>query len=249
MGPPGHGGRSPLQPALGRSDESMVAVWVLEASMWRTAADAPYVSDAERARPRFRRAADAHRYLAARALTRAVLSRYLGVPPGDVVVRRTCARCGDADHGRPTVRSLTPLEFSLTRNAPVVAVAVGSSRLGLDAACSDSRVPVGWPVFSAAEVARLSSAPPSMAVRLFTVKEAVGKASGGGLIDADRIRMADESAMPVGASEWAVDALGGSWSVTPIDLGSGIVTALATSDPPAGIDIVDAFPLIRRLAG
>ena len=57
----------------------------------------------ERARVRsLERSADRGRSMVAAALLRVVVGEQLGVPPGDVVIDRTCVECGQP-HGRPRV--------------------------------------------------------------------------------------------------------------------------------------------------
>lgn len=88
------------------------------------------LDDHERARlDRFRRAADAARYLAAHALTRVVLAELTGATPAALGFDRTC-RCGEP-HGKPT----TPggPAFSLTHAGDLVGVAVWpEGPIGLD---------------------------------------------------------------------------------------------------------------------
>ena len=65
------------------------------------------LDDHERDRlERFRRPADAARYLAAHALTRIVLGGCLDRVPAALVIDRTC-RCGE-QHGKPTLAAAGP---------------------------------------------------------------------------------------------------------------------------------------------
>jgi 4'-phosphopantetheinyl transferase len=123
---------------------------------------------------RFRRAADAARYLAAHALTRVVLAHRLGCAPAALVFDRTC-RCGEP-HGKPTLAGGGP-GFSFTHAGAVVGVAVREDGpVGLDVE----------PVRTLPDIdgmARHVGAPaePMAFFRAWTRKEALLKATGDGL--------------------------------------------------------------------
>jgi 4'-phosphopantetheinyl transferase len=128
----------------------------------------------ERARlERFRRAVDAARYLAAHALTRIVLGRCLDRAPAELEFDRTC-RCGEP-HGKPTLAGGPG--FSFTHAGRVVGVAVhAGGPVGLDVE----------PVRALPDLdgmARHVGAPaePTAFFRAWTRKEALLKATGGGL--------------------------------------------------------------------
>jgi phosphopantetheinyl transferase len=71
-------------------------------------------------------------HLTSRAAQRLILSRYLGVFPDEVVVDRSCERCGDPQHGRPHVPG-APLDYSVSHTRAWVLVAVvGDGRVGAD---------------------------------------------------------------------------------------------------------------------
>lgn len=81
-------------------------------------------------------------HLTSRAAQRLILSRYLGLAPQDVVVERTCERCGDPQHGRPHVQDAA-LDYSVSHTRAWVLVAVvGEGRVGanLDARLADGDV-------------------------------------------------------------------------------------------------------------
>ncbi len=129
----------------------------------------------ERARlARFRRAADAARYLGAHALTRIVLGRLLDRAPAALVFDRTC-RCG-APHGKPALAGGGP-GFSFSHAGEVVGVAVlDGGRVGLD-------VEPVRPLPDLDAMARHVGAPaePAAFFRAWTRKEALLKATGEGL--------------------------------------------------------------------
>lgn len=156
-------------------DRVSVAVW------WAApvdVADAPALLELldaqERARlGRFRRAADAARFLAAHALTRIVLGRAVARPPADLIMDRTC-RCG-RQHGKPVLPQGPA--FSMTHAGDLVGVAVsGLGPVGLDV--EEVRAVADLP-----SMARHVGAPaePSGFFRAWTRKEALLKATGDGL--------------------------------------------------------------------
>lgn len=67
-----------------------------------------------------------------RGMLRAVLSAYCGLSGEYIPIDRTCTRCGDPAHGKPTLAG--PLEFSVTHTPYLIAVAVTlGNPVGLDA--------------------------------------------------------------------------------------------------------------------
>lgn len=71
-------------------------------------------------------------HLTSRAAQRLILSRYLGVPPEEIAVDRSCERCGDPQHGRPHVPGAA-LDYSVSHTRAWVLVAVvGDGRVGAD---------------------------------------------------------------------------------------------------------------------
>jgi 4'-phosphopantetheinyl transferase len=80
---------------------------------------------------RLRRPADRERYLLATVVLKAAVARRVGLRASEVVVDRSCVRCG-APHGRPRVVG-HPLEVSLSHSGDVVAVALSErGRVGID---------------------------------------------------------------------------------------------------------------------
>ncbi len=238
-----------------------VEVWFLRASSWQASHYLTLVSDDERSKAqRFHRPSDAGRFLASRALARVVLGRRLDVSPTEVVFERHCRHCGNPDHGRPSLRSITPrsrgrsgpgddiaptVEFSLSRAGPIVAVAVAASPIGLDAepVRATTEDLVNSSVFSEEDRTWIRGGPTgSRSDRLllrWVAKEAVGKASGLGLIDAGRIL-----APPAGEG-WrpAADASGDSCWLTWLTLPDAVVGAVAIYDNPNRMTVRDAGDL------
>ncbi|MEU4362992.1 4'-phosphopantetheinyl transferase superfamily protein [Promicromonospora sp. NPDC023987] len=78
-------------------------------------------------------------HLTSRAAQRLILARYLRVAPDEIVVDRSCERCGDQQHGRPHVPGAA-LDYSVSHTRAWVLVAVvGDGRVGanLDARPAD----------------------------------------------------------------------------------------------------------------
>ncbi len=125
---------------------------------------------------RLRGPADQARYLAAHALTRRVLGRWMDQRPASIVFDRTCT-CGQP-HGKP--RTTDGPAFSLTHASTVVGVAVHDRPVGLDV----ERV---RPLADLPSIARFACSTAETVAdsaeffRLWTRKEALLKATGAGL--------------------------------------------------------------------
>jgi 4'-phosphopantetheinyl transferase len=131
----------------------------------------------ERARlARFRRPADAARYLAAHALTRLVLADSVGRAAAELAFDRTC-RCGE-QHGKPTLPGGPG--FSFTHAGDLVGLAVHDGPVGLD-------VEQVRPLHDLAAMAAHACSPAESVAdeaaffTLWTRKEALLKATGEGL--------------------------------------------------------------------
>ncbi|MCO6419617.1 4'-phosphopantetheinyl transferase superfamily protein, partial [Siccirubricoccus sp. KC 17139] len=149
-----------------------------EAELARLARGLPREEQARAAR--FRRQADRQGHLAAQALLRLALRRRLGA--------RHARLLRDAN-GRPVLGdAATALSLSHAEGLVACAVAQGAA-VGLDveslAACAAHRPEQLAAVLPAAERAMIAAAPPERRVallaRLWTLREAVGKALGTGL--------------------------------------------------------------------
>jgi 4'-phosphopantetheinyl transferase len=198
------------------------------------------LDDAERDRlPRFRRAADRARYLAAHALTRIVVAGAVGAAPGALRFDRTC-RCGE-QHGKPTLPGGPG--FSLTHAGDPVGVAVHDRPVGLD-------VERARPLSDLAAMAEHVRAPGETVAdaeaffALWTRKEAVLKATGDGL----STPMSSITLGPTG-----VDWTGAGAPTDPIWLhdlhpAEGYPAAVAGLGPaPAAVRESDGDALLRAL--
>jgi 4'-phosphopantetheinyl transferase len=142
------------------------------------------------------RAEDRRRVLLTHALLRRVLAPLVGVPPADVPVRRGCARCGSAAHGRPYVAGHEQtIDVSLAHGGGlgVVAVVTGPAvaaglRIGVDVephpVAAVLREGLLAAMSSSELGANLTRPDPERAhLRSWTGKEAVAKATGLGMGD------------------------------------------------------------------
>lgn len=129
-----------------------------------------------------------NRFLVGCALSRRLLGELLGVPPGDVPLRRVCPTCG-GPHGKPRLAVSAGYDFSVTHSGDVVGVAVcRGAEVGLDVEEAHTALDVdaaARTALSARESAALYSLPPverkPAFLRIWTRKEAVLKALGVGL--------------------------------------------------------------------
>ena len=128
----------------------------------------------------------------AAALLRSVVAHAVGAKPDDVIVDRTCPRCG-APHGRPTL-PFHDLEVSVTHSGDLVGVAIcRGSPLGLDAE-QVSRFHRSGPLqhISLTEAAESAAA----RCRAWVRAEAVVKATGQGIVALEAVRVAPASEPP-----------------------------------------------------
>jgi 4'-phosphopantetheinyl transferase len=182
------------------------------------------LGDDERHRMRrLRRADDRRRFAARRAGLRQVLAAYLDQDPGDVVIFRSCRRCGDAGHGRPRLYDGAEISFNTASRAGLAVVAVGDAAMsvGVDVERVADVDPAALraTALSAGELEDLAGGSPAAAARLWCRKEAVLKAQGVGL---------------AGPSPAVLDVRAGvvgGWQLIDLPLADGWVGALATADP------------------
>jgi 4'-phosphopantetheinyl transferase len=110
-----------------------VDVWVLELDGGPSADAGAILDSSERERAaRFAVAEARRRFELRRTKLRRVLAGYLGIGPAEVVIDRTCLRCGDPTHGKPRLPGGS-LEFSTAATGDLAVVAVASGvTLGVD---------------------------------------------------------------------------------------------------------------------
>ncbi|WP_022884189.1 4'-phosphopantetheinyl transferase family protein [Glaciibacter superstes] len=177
-----------------------------------------------------------------------------GCDPAAVKIVRRCLRCGSQEHGKPSVRIMTAdgvesgagVHTSLSRTSGLVAVgvAVGGTRagpIGLDIEHPDlvAKAPLAAALLHPLEQAALDVLPEGARndrlARLWTVKEAILKATGWGLnIDPAELAVtfaAHANSEVVRLVRWPVALqLDQPPQIEMLDLPRGIVGALAILD-------------------
>jgi 4'-phosphopantetheinyl transferase len=197
-------------------------------------ADVSVLDERERRRAvKFVREADRHSYLAAHIGLRHVLSRQLGLAPGQVeFIREACPNCG-ALHGRPAVAG-HPLHFSLSHGGDLVLVAVAGTPVGVDVeAVPDEQVAVDLSTrLHPGEQREIAAAPDlrTAFARMWTRKEAYLKGIGTGLsrsLRADYLGSAGLAALPPG------------WNVLDVPVPAGHAGAVAVRGTAAAARVLD----------
>jgi 4'-phosphopantetheinyl transferase len=159
----------------------------------------------------------------ARAATRDVLARTLGVSPATLTLTRECARCGDARHGKPVLVG-EPLSFNVTHSGARALVAVGAAghAIGVDAEEVQPRAhaveKLAARTLNPEELARWRAVPETdqltAYLQLWTAKEAYLKAIGVGITTDLR-----GVVVPPG------------WHCAPVPMPDGYVASLAVDAP------------------
>jgi len=174
----------------------------------------------ERARAARLRAPHAARYRAAHCLLRHVLAGYLDRPAEELRIGRQCLHCGHSEHGKPVLADAA-LQFSLSHTAHLALVAVSRDQpVGVDV---ERVVPgVDWPAI-------LGSAPADAAAGFaeWTAREAVGKATGHGILIAPEVAPAGS-----GDDGWRRARVPGqarTWWVHEVDVPTGFRAAVAVA--------------------
>jgi 4'-phosphopantetheinyl transferase len=206
----------------------------------------PVLSPSERRRAEaYRFDRDRRRFLLARTFLRLLLSAYVDASPAELEFDTTCRFCGGS-HGKPRLAgSVRDPDFSLSYagNAFLLAISAAGS-VGADVEAVPS-------LASLDDLAAASASPGEAEAmrtmdeerrrgalaRLWTLKEAILKATGHGLA-------IDPRALELGGLESAPRLLGaprecGSparWYLRPIDLGCSHAAALALPRAPAAVE-------------
>lgn len=220
-----------------------VHVWRADLPVHRTrlAALGRLLSDDEQARAaRFRFARDRDRYVLARSLLRAILGRYLAIPPEQI-------RFAYGANGKPAIASPEDagLRFNVSHSHDLalyavcraLEVGVDVERIRLDIDCEQ----LARDIFSPNEVDVLLSLPASSRVAAFfrgwTLKEAYLKAHGGGLsLPLEGFDVALTPGTPAALLATRPDATeAAGWTLATLDPGPGYAAALAVEAPLAAI--------------
>ncbi|MFE4583114.1 4'-phosphopantetheinyl transferase family protein [Streptomyces chartreusis] len=246
--PPGTAGDRLPYPAAGTLD-----VWTLNTAQLLTLGAAEHVLDAEERRraAALRRPIDRSQYVAAHLGLRTLLSWYLGMAPGKVVLRREpCPLCG-GPHGRPAVTADPALHYSLSHTDDLVLYGLATTAVGVDVESTASPTVAAdvTPHLHFDEQAEINQLPPSQRPGAFTRcwvrKEAYLKGTGTGLgVSPDSVYLGTQSTprlhhplhpAPVG------------WTVMDLDARNNYHAAAAVAHTTSGH--ASLFPVHRRRLG
>jgi len=191
------------------------------------------LSEAELAQAgRFRVEGARNIFMTSRAVQRLIGAHYLGVPPREVQISRTCAHCGGA-HGRPRYVGST-IDYSVSHTTGwVILAAVEGGLVGVDVESTRtvrSIDDLARTVLTSSEVARLALVPSDERtdafLRLWTRKEATVKLTGHGL--AAPMTRIDVSGPDVVAHHMPAGWPDGAIHLHDVTVGEGHIAALAT---------------------
>lgn len=214
-----------------------------EVHVWRAALDRAgacldgvqeiLAADERERAERYRFRKDRERFVAARGLLRRILSRYCGLPPGQLKFDYNA-------YGKPCLREEVngqDVRFNVSHSGGLALYAVGSGRaLGVDVERIRARVceeQIAERFFSPTEVADLRSLPAGLQPRAFfncwTRKEAYIKARGEGLsMDLDRFDVSLSPGEPAALLKHRDDAREASrWVLRDLRVDAGYVAAIA----------------------
>ena len=229
-------GQWPLASSAPLPDKDEVHVWrmVLDSHLSRVERLQQTVAAEEMARAeRFRFEKDRRRFMVARGTLRAILSRYLSIPPSRL-------RFLYGPRGKPRLAEEmggSRLRFNLAHSHGRALCAVTAHReVGIDIeqiVCDIENDLIAEYLFSSGEIAALRALPaerqPHMFYRLWTQKEAYVKATGDGLhLPLNQF----EVALPAGESPTLLGVVGspeeaGRWSLYELHPWPGYAAALA----------------------
>jgi len=205
-------------------------------AIWREFLDAEELARADR----FYFAPDREIFIAAHALTRALLSHYGGLEP-------RCWRFVAGPHGRPALdpaHNRPDLHFNLSHTEGLVGCALAHHEVGIDVESVERSASTGriaGRFFTPREVALIDASPEQLRQRVFfqlwTMKEAVMKAMGLGFqlpldefsVTLDPLGVTFEPARPDNNTGW-------SFGQTAVGTHYMLAVALR-ADPPAIFDI------------
>lgn len=183
-----------------------------------------WLSAEEREKEARRTGRHRRRYVATRALVRAVLAGYLDRPPASLPLVR-------GPHGKPRLDGPGSLRFNVSHSGTIVVVAVtAGTEIGVDVELvrpveRHAQLARRW--FSDADSASLAGAPADLRARrfmeLWTRREAIGKLSGEGLWGSSSL---DPQHATVATS------------VFNVDVAPGYATALAVTGVPRPVRVL-----------
>lgn len=202
---------------------------------------------------------DRRRAVLAHGLLRRLVSACLGVEPHAIAIDRTCANCGAADHGKPTLAGTAPggrppLQFNLAHSGTVVAIALAGpgTEVGIDVEAVQPQMrwsTIRRHVFSDAEwdATEATTDPTATRFALWARKEAAAKTTGHGLaIDLRHVEVDAEPTGPTSFRAGTLEAPEQDYPLVVADLpiGHDTAAAVAVLAPGGSAALLDAPPTI-----
>jgi 4'-phosphopantetheinyl transferase len=172
-------------------------------------------------------------FVAARYGLRAILSRYVGIPPQDLIFAYHT-------HGKPFLVGNATIEFNLAHSGDLALVAVARQPVGVDLEQIHplpSMAQMAQIAFTPEELRALYDLPPQRRLcafyRIWTRKEALMKAQG------DGFRRARNFNVPVTHPQQTIELDG--WAVYDIPHLPGFIAAVATRQAGVNIQLYECF--------
>lgn len=206
---------------------------------------------------------DRRRAILAHGLLRRLVAACLGTEPHAIGIDRTCANCGAADHGKPTLKTgatggRPPLQFNLAHSGTIVAVALAgpNAEVGIDVEAIQPQMrwsTIRRHVFSDDEWDDAEATPDPTATRfaLWARKEAAAKTTGHGLaIDLRHVEITPGSgAGPAGFRAGKLVAPEQTYPLVVADLPIGHDTAAAVAllTPGGTAVVLNAPPAVELI--
>lgn len=164
-----------------------------------------------------------HQFIAAHAILREVLSRYVGANATDIQYEYTT-------HQKPSLANTRDLQFNMSHSGKHVAIAIATATtIGIDIEqlTQDNKIAVAERYFSPEEISQLQALPEPEQVagfyHLWACKEAIIKANGKGLsIPLNSFSVSLET------TPLKIELENCNWTIYPIDLIPGYKAALAS---------------------
>jgi 4'-phosphopantetheinyl transferase len=178
------------------------------------------------------------RFLARRWMARTLLARETGEDPGSLVLERHCERCGRLHPASPLVAGARSVWWSASSSADLAAVAISSSRVGLDLEKHQARP--RWERIAARfyseDECRAVAGSSTRFLEFWTLKEAYLKATGSGLpggLDA-----LECTGLAPSSGDWSTSAAHPGWRFQNLRPRPGFVAAVAVEGAPDRIELL-----------
>jgi 4'-phosphopantetheinyl transferase len=177
------------------------------------------------------------RFLARRWMARALLARETGEDPRELVLEGRCEHCGKLHPTSPLVAGTRKVWWSASSSGGLAAVAISSSRVGLDLEKQQERPRwerIAKRFYSEAEQRALAKSPARF-LEFWTLKEAYLKAVGLGL--AGGLRSLECTGLSPAVGNWSASAAHPGWRFQNLQPEPGFVAAIAVEGAADGIEL------------